>query len=252
MSSNTQYIQLPFLYANGGVVSIASNTTLAVTSGQFRDSSNVMDIVLPAVTVNAAVNGINGLDTGSLANSTSYAVYAVGDSTLTNTSGVIISTNLANAPYLPSGYDVVRRIGFVRTDGSAHFLAQLMSGTGTDRTISWDSMIGVLTSSGTSTSLAAIDLSSAVPAVDNLRVQINASITPGSSGGGSTVGFTTGAGTATTIQKISGPVASVIQWGNLEVTATLVSGVPKIQYIVTNVAGTGTATVYVSGYRYSI
>src|SRR5580692_3582295 len=88
-------INQPFLYVNGLLVSndaTTPNTVLDIAAGQCRDSNNVIDMILgdflnegygtdnSSTSLNAAVNGLNGLDTGSLAASTMYAVYIIADS----------------------------------------------------------------------------------------------------------------------------------------------------------------------------
>lgn len=190
------------LYVNGLQMAWGTNTTITVNAGAARDASNQDDIILPSsVTVNAAVNGINGLDTGSLAASTFYAVYLVGSSLSANPelniatqattngsgssvlNGIVVSTgagftptySVANnpqpgvmlstsltAPTYPAGYDMCRRIGFVLTDGSSHILPFWQVGNGASRIMYYDALISVL-SGGTSATFAAVDLSSAVP-----------------------------------------------------------------------------------------
>src|SRR5208283_4100787 len=73
------------LYVNGLDVSWVSTTALSVAAGAARDSSNVNDIVSPtAVSISSAINGAGGLDTGTIAASTFYAVYIIGSSLSAN------------------------------------------------------------------------------------------------------------------------------------------------------------------------
>lgn len=71
-----------------------------------------------AVTIDATTTGANGLDTGSLANSTWYAIYII-----YNGSSIagLMSTN-GTTPTLPGGYTYYTRYGWVQTDTSAHLL----------------------------------------------------------------------------------------------------------------------------------
>src|SRR5579863_8991112 len=96
---NDPIYSLPHLYISGLNISVASTTVLALAPGQARDSQdnidmavgfpNLQGIVYPAALnglsqvplfINSAVNGANGLDTGTLAASTNYAVWLIGDS----------------------------------------------------------------------------------------------------------------------------------------------------------------------------
>src|SRR5258708_33714271 len=77
----------------------------------------------PGLLINSAVNGVNGLDTGTIAASTQYAVYLIGDSRNYNNAAAVISlTSNYPDPLMPSGYDSYRLIGFMATDGPTHFV----------------------------------------------------------------------------------------------------------------------------------
>lgn len=79
-----------------------------------------------ALIADATVVGANGIDAGSLANTTWYSLWVIGNP-LTNTVAGLIGTS-ATAPTLPSGYTFKARVGWMRTDGSAHFLKTLQYG----------------------------------------------------------------------------------------------------------------------------
>jgi len=128
-------VNLGNLYKSGCGLTWATNTTITVAKGQWRDSTNINDIVLSStITINGAVNGANGLDTGSLANNTFYYVFLIGDSTKNLPTAGLLSLS-STAPALPGGvnvpggYDMFRRIGAVLTDGSAHILSFTQIGT---------------------------------------------------------------------------------------------------------------------------
>lgn len=76
----------PSLYIDGlGIAPAATTTTLTLSAGAARNSTNLNDIVLStAVTINAATVGANGIDTGALAASTFYYVYVIGSSLSAN------------------------------------------------------------------------------------------------------------------------------------------------------------------------
>ncbi len=83
---------LPFLYISGMNLSVASTTVMAIAPGQCRDSNDVMDIPFDEpFYINSAVVGAGGLDTGTLAASTNYAVYVIADSTNKKQPSALIS-----------------------------------------------------------------------------------------------------------------------------------------------------------------
>lgn len=167
--NNTPIVNQSTLYVSDLEITWASNTTLTIAPGAARDSTNTVDIVVgnylqsnaANITLNAATNGANGLDTGSLANSTWYAVHAIGSSLNASVNATLLSTS-ATAPILPSGYDCFRRIGWVRTDGSAHLLKVYIEGNAKTRTYRYDVVQSAKTSGGNS-AYTALSLSSFMP-----------------------------------------------------------------------------------------
>lgn len=119
-----------FLYMNGLQVNRFSNTALIVSSGQCRDVSNLYDIVLSNNTTLdfTGRNGLNGLDNGTIAASTWYGVWAIGDPTNFNPSGVILSLASNSTPVMPFGYSAFRLIDFWRTDASSNFVQMFSFG----------------------------------------------------------------------------------------------------------------------------
>lgn len=151
------------LYITGLNLAWASNTTLTISPGLCRDSTNSYDINASAgsFTLNGAVNGVNGLDTGNLAASTWYAVYVIHDYTHQNVNATLLSTSATN-PLLPATHNSFRRIGWVRTDGSSHFLKFYQCGNANDRFYQWDSLATIL-SGGTATTFTAQSLAAGAP-----------------------------------------------------------------------------------------
>lgn len=90
------------------------------------DSSFIIDNSSQPVsnlTINPAVTGINGLDTGTIAANTWYYVWMCAGSSGV---GAVLSTSVTG-PTLPAGYDLYqRRIGAVRTDPIALMYGQKM------------------------------------------------------------------------------------------------------------------------------
>lgn len=101
------------------------NTRIDVAAGVCADDTNVQMLPLPAGTIDCATTGANGLDTGSLANSTWYHVFAIG-----KTDGTVarLASTSAGSPTLPSGYTLKRRLGSFRTNGSAQIVAFSQNG----------------------------------------------------------------------------------------------------------------------------
>jgi hypothetical protein len=77
------------------------NTKIDVAAGACRDDTNFVNIdFLASLTIDTGTTGANGLDTGTLAASTWYHVYAIGKADGVTSAG-LISTS-ASAPTMPS------------------------------------------------------------------------------------------------------------------------------------------------------
>jgi hypothetical protein len=81
-------------------------------------SNNAVLVSSVNLTVACAGTGANGLDTGSLANSTWYHFFIISNGT---TTAGLASTS-ATSPTMPSGYTYKYRVGAIRTGGSATFV----------------------------------------------------------------------------------------------------------------------------------
>jgi hypothetical protein len=198
------------------------------------------------VTLNAADTGIDGIDTGALANATLYSLYVVGDSTDNNASGVVLSAS-ASAPLMPVGYDMFRKIGYLRTDGSAHFLAGYWSGSANERTFVYDVPIATAVTAGASATYAAVTLTTFVPAIQNLLAKIELNWTANAAG--DTLALQPFSAVGDTLKYIAGVAgASAHTLVREYVQAQLDSGAPKINYKVS----AGTVAINVAGYQYTI
>ncbi len=106
------------------------NTVIDIAAGSCRDSTDIDNMVLGAFTKTtgswAVGTGNGGLDTGSVANSTWYHVFVIKRQD-TNVVDVLLSTS-ATSPTLPTNYTLFRRIGAIKTDGSAHILTFTQDG----------------------------------------------------------------------------------------------------------------------------
>lgn len=103
---------------------ITPNTQIDFCAGFCWDSTLTAKIISTAMTkkldaVFAAGNGNGGLDTGSKAVSTKYAVFAI--SKVDGTSDFLFSTS-ATTPAMPTCYIYKRRIGWIKTDISGNII----------------------------------------------------------------------------------------------------------------------------------
>lgn len=255
---NDAIYALPHLYITGLSISPASTTLLAVAPGAARDSNNVMDMVVglqnyagidnPALQVqgyqaglliNPAVVGANGIDTGTIAASTQYAVYLIGDSRNYNTTAAILSlTSNYPGPVMPAGYDSNRLIGFIQTDGSSHFVYATHKPQNISGLLTYfnSPAISVL-SGGTATSFTAIDLTtnSAIPTttLPNVIVSLFVTFTPAAVG--DVVQFRpTGSSATANLATITGVAAGVAQTQYIQVIAGVGASKPEIDYLVTS------------------
>ena len=231
-----------YLYMSGLGLTWVSNTTITVAAGHCRDSTDINDITLsttgnyaPAVaatpiTLSVAAVGANALDTGTVAASTLYNVFIVGDSTKHNAPCGLISLS-ATAPVLPFGYDMFRRIGSVRTDGSSHILLFWQYGGNTTRRTMWyDAAFATGISVGASTSYAAVNLESTVP-VTASSVIIEASLTAGTAFDSV---FLQEFGGTSSQAIFSSPVTGTALKGMVECPVGLNAGVADLKYKVSS------------------
>lgn len=249
MSALQPIYRAPIAYKQGGVISVTSNTTLSITSLLQRSIANDFDINIgdyfganSATVLNAAVVGLNGIDTGALAASTVYAVWAIADAAGYNPSGFILSLNSTTGPQMPytvyrSGYNTFVRVGWAVTDSSAHFLTLRVSGQGSVVRYTYEIPPFVL-NGGVATSQTAVSLSSSVPAVNLIPVQFAAQLVAGaaSQSGQVCVSGLAGGVIANSKNLVIGQVATVANRGTFEVPAAVTSGVPAVDYTVSNAA----------------
>jgi hypothetical protein len=199
---------LPFLYDNNLLDSWLSNTTLTLSSGQCRDSTNIYDIVLKnAVILNAANIGVNGLDQGTLAASTWYYVFVISDPVTGNPTAALLSLSKTQ-PLMPFGYSAFRYVGAWRTDGSSHFLKMWKYGNAGTRQCWWDSPVSVL-SSGIAATFTAISLVSGVPTT--LATDVTFSVDLKATAASNTAVLRPTGSSGPGIITVSGAVASIDQ-----------------------------------------
>lgn len=193
---NIPIVNLGETYLTGALLTFVTTTTITVTPGQGRDSTNTNDIVLrptitaanaavanplnlmidanaPNQTLNVRANGANGLDTGVLAANTFYYVFIISSSIFTgdyNSDSYLPAATLISlsrtAPTLPANYDMFRRIGTILTNATAApntlLLSFTQTGRGKDREMWYDASINVLAAAAAA-AFTAQSLAVAVP-----------------------------------------------------------------------------------------
>ena len=225
--ANTPIVNAGLKYVNGLELAWASDETITMAAGAARDSANSNDIVLSAAaTISNITNGANGLDTGSVAASTMYAVYVIGDSTKYESTAGLLSLASNSEPSLPAGYDMYRRVGWVLTDGTSDNLLFWQEGMGQVRKYFYDVGISEL-SGGSATTYTAIDLATSVPPIDT-TVILDIAYTPNSATNNAE--FLPFGSSATNGVVRYGCGVAAAQVGQIEVPAKLNSAVPTIQY----------------------
>lgn len=248
------------LYINGLIITnntTTPNTKLDIAAGQCRDSNNQIDMILgdylgqgygtanSSTTLNFGVSGANGLDTGSIAATTWYYIFVVADSSNKNPTATIASTS-ATAPVLPFGYDSLRLIGAVKSDGSSHLLKFYETNSSSTRFFEWDAPIAVtVTDSGTSATYSAMDLSTGVPPSSYGLATVYYIWDPNAAG--DILNFTPAGGTGDYI--VNTAITTAIQDGNFVIKPLTASSVPKVSYKIS--AGTLTG-VKVMGYTMNL
>lgn len=110
----------------GLALSTAGGTgTFGVAAGAAADSTNVSLLSLAtAYTKTTALWGLGsgngGLDSGAIANNTWYSAFVI-QRVDTGVTDVLFSLSVT-APTMPTNYTLFRRLGSMKTDGSAHWL----------------------------------------------------------------------------------------------------------------------------------
>lgn len=247
-AGNNAYINhYPKGYINGGAIARASTTTLTLATVEASDSTNTSNISLTTgVTINMAVVGVNGIDTGAIAASSMYAVHVIGDSMGVKSTAGIISLS-ATAPSLPAGYDMFRLVGYWPSNGSSQLIVGYSMGSGNSRSFVYDGVVATAITAGAATSFTAIDLSNKVPAVDLTVARVFAALTPNAAD--DSASFVPSGGTGVT-HAIHANVAAKIVDQTFMLPVKLISSLPKIDYKVSTASAA--LAVSIEGFDYYI
>jgi len=210
-------------------VSWKTANQVEIARGRCPSDDNTYDIdVSSPITVDMTVSGAGGLDTGSEASSTWYAVWAIGKNRESTTSGLLSLSG--TTPTMPAGYQLKRLVGWVRNDGSGNFRKFSQRGGGLTRRCYFDDRSNLAVSDGSATTFTNKNLSEWVPPGCDLAILMTALRTlsvatdrlllrPGGSTSADTPwqlgpGVITGTGNKAVFSPIEMPTDSgrVIQW----------------------------------------
>jgi hypothetical protein len=252
------YGAYPSSYVNGLQISndpTTPNTLLNVGSGVTIDSTDTFQMINNgSIVINAATIGLNGIDAGTLAASTLYAVYLVSDPVTLRPIGAMISLNYAKPttslqPVMPFGYSAFKLIGFAATDGSAHFLpGYWTAGNSSYRLFMYDAPLATAITAGTSTSYVNTNLIGAVPNINNTPVLVNTVFTPTAAGSALVLqpGNATG-GAATILGQVAAVVVNSVSLVMAQPVVISTVSSPVVNYKVV-----GSVAVDVAGYYFTV
>ena len=154
--ASTAVASIPRGYIAGCILAPDDTTTLEIGAGQV---SNVDNDLLFNIAALGKTNGAwavgdaaGGLDTGSIASSTWYHVWAIYRSD-TGVTDYLLSLS-ASSPTMPTNYGEKRRIGSVKTNGSDQFVSFIQRG---DKFI-WNVAVESTTTTSTTSTLRTLDV----------------------------------------------------------------------------------------------
>ena len=255
--SYIQYGQNQPYYINGFRIfndATTPNTLLDITGGSCLDSTGTYQLSTNTNTViNAAINGLNGLDTGTFAASKVYAVYMVWDPVTFNPTGAMIS--LSNVtPLMPFGYSAFLLIGYATTDASIHFLPGYWTAGNTSlRTFTYDALQATPITAGTSTTYANVNLITLVPNNNNFPVSVFTNYAANAAGNTLSLqgGLSTGAQVIITGSVVAG-TAHTTALNTVLAQSVVISTVlsPVINYKVSS--GSDSVAIDVAGYTWRV
>jgi hypothetical protein len=127
-------------YVCGFEMSYDNSNEVTLEAGACRDYDDSYNIcTTESVSIEIGSSGAGGLDTGSQSYFAWYAVHIIADSSGQNSPEGMFSLS-ADSPTMPEGYDVFRRVGWVRNT-LGNFLAFKQKGNGKSRTYCYDTFM---------------------------------------------------------------------------------------------------------------
>ena len=248
-----QYGQQPFQFINNlGIANdpYTPNNLINIYFGNTLDSNYnyALSQDLTVMFVDTSIIGIGGLDIGPLLANKVYGVYVAWDPVGKNPVSAFISSSYYH-PLVPYGYDAVKLIGYVATDGSKNIIPGKWTpyGSSAYRNFIYTPKLAVITN-GTANIQTDVNLISYIPNIGGQIVSLQFSFTSSTPGN------------ALTIYSDQGNFNVYAQAANIPVTTMsntvitkqiLIAGVvsPVFSYSVTN-SGTDSATIYCNGYDF--
>lgn len=212
-------------------------TKINIFAGSCLDSTGAFQMQLPSmVTINAAVNGINGLDTGTFASHQVYSVYLVSDPVDLQSTGAMISLS-TDSPKMPYGYTAHRLIGYAITNSSvANFYKGYWTASNDPtRWFYYDTARAIpLSGSGKATSFTQgnTSLTGIIPRINHTPLILQTDFIP-SHAAGDKADFQ-GATSSGVQASITGQITTVHITGQVKILAQLFFGAPSFSYRVTN------------------
>ena len=260
-------VNLGNLYVRGAGLIFLTGTTLTVSAGQVRDSTDSNDILVGGnlysnpkvasadVTINTALTGVLGVDIGggaAIVASTMYAVYVIGDSRGFNSGSAILSASFT-LPSLPLGYDMYRYIGAVSMDGAKAVRKFSQTGAALDRTMWYDpgtdsTVLGVTIPSSRTTAVAANAFASAgvlTTLIPQSPVEVLLNVSYTANAAGDVIRFAP-FGSTGSYASFSG-VAAQLQNTVVRVPAAL-NATPVMDVVVATPAAIGALVITMNGY----
>ena len=172
-------------WASVSVVKIGTPNQRSVVTTQ--DSSGLI-LWKGELSADMAVSGPGGLQTGSVLSPNQwYRVLAIGDSTGTNPQAALFVPN--GTPFNQAGYDIVRRVGYVRVNGASEILKFFQGGDGNTRFVYYDMPAGnlVVLANGAAIAFTDINLSNLVPPIGRTLITFGLAFTNAGSAAGDEV-----------------------------------------------------------------
>lgn len=239
-------------YVSGARLAFVSNPVVSVgEAGQrsvIADSTGILPLAWTGLlNADIRVAGAGGLQTGqSEAANTWYQVLIIGDSSGTNAPAALLVPE--GVGFSQSGYDIFRRVGYVRNDGSSNLLSFFQSGKGNQRTILYQETIPNLRvlNNGSATSYTDVDCSAFIPPIG--RAEVMFQLTFDNSGGtaGNDLRVRPGDSTISNVPTRLQP--GVIVTSSMQIPVTVFTDASQtIQYEVS--VGSNVADIIVVGYR---
>ncbi len=248
--SSVQYGQSPWHYANGLQISnnsVNPDEIIDISAGSIIDSTGVYQLNSSAVIhVDITENGLNGLDSGSVAASTVYALYLVADPVTQQPDGAMLSLS-SSGPLMPFGYSAWALLGYVTTASDSDILLGYWSaGNSSRRLFTYDAPILAL-NAGAATSYTGVALTAFVPPVNNSSIYMYMLFAGNAAAGVANLqGYNSVGDQISLIAPVATGVANTTE--NVWVLAQLNSAAPSIKYKV----NAGALSLYVNGYYFDL